>query len=67
MFQIAAPQIAVDAFQHDRWELPGLTVWVATNTSGPDVTRDGDLAELRYSARNSAGAPIHFTLEIEPA
>ncbi|MFL5804573.1 MAG: hypothetical protein ACJ8CR_22855 [Roseiflexaceae bacterium] len=67
VFQIAAPDIRTDALQHDSWELPGLTVRVATNTSGPDVTRDGDLAELRYSVRSSpAGAPIHFTLEIEP-
>jgi hypothetical protein len=66
VFQIAAPQIGVDALQHDRWELPGLTVRMETNTNGPAVTRTGDLTELRYSAHNSpAGAPIHFTLGIE--
>ena len=68
VFQIAAPQIAADAFQHDRWELPGLTVRVETNMSGPDVIRDGDLVELRYSAPgSSAGALPHFTVETEPA
>ncbi|HEY3229155.1 MAG TPA: hypothetical protein VGJ87_08045, partial [Roseiflexaceae bacterium] len=66
VFQIAAPQIGADALRHDLWELPGLTVRMETNTSGPTETRDGDLAELRYSARNSpAEAPLHFTLRIE--
>jgi hypothetical protein len=68
VFQVAAPQIRVDAFQHDRWVLPGLTVRVETNMGELAVTRDGDLAELRYSAPSSpAGAPIHFTIETEPA
>jgi hypothetical protein len=66
VFQIAAPESGADALRHELWELPGLTVRVETNTSGPAVTRTGDLAELRYSAQNSpAGAPIHFTLRIE--
>jgi hypothetical protein len=66
VFQLSAPEIAADALQHERWQLPGLTVRVETNTGGPAVTRAADLIELRYSARNSpAGAPIHFTLQIE--
>jgi hypothetical protein len=67
VFQIAAPQIMADAFQPDRWELPGLIVRVATNANGPAITQDGDLVELRYSAYNiSAGAPLHFILQTEP-
>jgi hypothetical protein len=66
VFQIAAPQVGVDALQRDRWELPGLTVRVETNAEGPDVTRDGDLVALRYRARNSrAGARVHFILKTE--
>ena len=66
VFQIAAPEINVSALQHDRWELPGLTMQIETNTDGPVVTHDADLVELRYSARDCrAGEPIRFTLWME--
>jgi len=66
IFQIAAPQIDTAALRHDRWELPGLTVRVATNAEMLDATLDGELLALRYGARNiSVGTPIQFTLETE--
>ena len=66
VFQIFAPAADLAALHHDRWELPGLVVRVATNASGPAVTREGDLVELRYSAPDSPpGAPIRFTLWVE--
>jgi len=66
VFQIVAHEIDLAALQHDRWELPGLTVRAATNAETLDVTRDGDLVALRYRARNiSTGVAIHFTLETE--
>jgi hypothetical protein len=64
VFQIAAPAIDPAAVQHDRWQLPGLAVRVETNAGAPAVERAGELIELRYAA--SAGAPLRFTLHVEP-
>jgi hypothetical protein len=63
VFQIAAPQIGLAAIQHDRWQLPGLTVQVETNAQIFEVKRDANLAALHYRARStSPGTPVHFTL-----
>ena len=66
VFQIAAPGIDAASFEHGCWRLPGLTVWLETNTNGPAVTTSGEIVELRYGVQNSeAGAPIHFVLRTE--
>jgi hypothetical protein len=66
VFQIAAPDVALEQLRPERWELPGLTVHVATNAHGPTVTRNGELLELRYDAPAwPAGEPVEFRLRTE--
>lgn len=62
VFQVAAAS-ASQRFQHDSWELAGLTVLVETSAAGPHITRAGELVELRYTALSMpAGAAVRFTL-----
>jgi hypothetical protein len=62
MFEVRAADVDVATLRADRWELPGLTVRVATGATAFTVTPRGDLTELRYS---SAGAPVRFELDVE--
>jgi hypothetical protein len=63
IFQIAAPDVDLEALRPGRWELPGLVVHLETNAQGPAVSRNGELVELRYHVADSrAGAPVHFRL-----
>jgi hypothetical protein len=68
MFQIAAPDVDTGVLQHDRWQLPGLTVRIITNAADLAVTQRDGLVELCYRAQNTpAGLPIQFVLDVEPA
>lgn len=66
VFQIAASEVDLAGLTRDRWTLPGLTVQVETNADRPQVTRAGELVELRYAVSNrSPGAPVRFALQLE--
>jgi hypothetical protein len=66
VFQITAPEIDLAVLEHNRWQLPGLTVRIETNADGPHVKHDANLAALYYHVHNiSTGVPIHFILETE--
>jgi hypothetical protein len=66
VFQIAAEGVDLAALRHDHWALPGLSVRVETNAASPQVTRNRDLAEIRYTApADGTNAPVRFTLRFE--
>lgn len=66
VLEVFAPDVSEQAFEHDRWRLPGLVVQVETNAEGPAFERKGELVELRYVTTGQA-APPHFTLCPQPS
>ncbi|GHO88643.1 hypothetical protein [Dictyobacter formicarum] len=64
IFQIFTPDVHRAAFQHDRWQLAGLTVDVETNASlHTSIQADGPHYDLHYtSADIPLGTPIRFVL-----
>lgn len=62
VFEVSARSVQAGGLHADRWELPGLTVRVATHAAAFSVDRDGDLTRLRYT---SAGSPVRFELQVE--
>jgi hypothetical protein len=64
VFQIYAPDNK--KLQHDLWQLPGLTIRVATNTRYIATRENEEYAEVCYSTRGLApGTLIEFTLRIQ--
>lgn len=67
VFQVFAPSSTPGMkIERTRWQLPGLTIQVATNTEGPFVTQAGQFTNISYEANHlDGGSPIFFNLIAE--
>lgn len=67
MFQVGASSVGDTVIDGDTWRLPGLTVRVETNARAPEVGRNGNGLELRYTklSRDGSGEP-YFDLRFAP-